>query len=202
MNYGGTDYNSILIELHRIAASKIVYTKCSREDASANYNFKQDLFVKEMDITFWIRQVEQVSIFESFIKISKKMAEILESSLPLQLDVVREIGQDVLTLDYYIWKTWRNHVLLNGEYRGQFEKRSTFPIPLDEIQEQLGSSNKNKRRFKMLLKSKIEKLEKIIQQVTGNPSYRDSNFISDKHNTLVIRPVRDGIISKKRKRLA
>jgi hypothetical protein len=138
MPKGGKQYTLVLEQVRRLFNCRIGATK---ESGSGYQDQSPAPIITEQNIWWAEKQPDQQSILPSTITISDSLAAILELSIPLNLETVRDIGKNVLAFDLYAWLTGRHY-------------STTTPktISFKALHEQFGAEYAEVRDFKKKLK--------------------------------------------------
>jgi len=130
---GGSTYKNITNQLNRLIRSQIGFFKETNTGT-------EELLPKALTdkITMWwdIEEGEK-NLVPSKIILSDPLLEIIRTSVPLDLNIVHELGSNVLAFDIYTWMTARHYNLT-----------SPSKVTWQSLHDQFGVNYKRLRQFK------------------------------------------------------
>ena len=135
------------------------------KDLSARKGFR----LSSETVTFWgAKNPDQKSLWQSRVVLSQEFFdEVTDSPIPVDLDTLRALRRSPLSLDLYIWLT----------YRMSYLKKPT-EIPWGALQLQFGSDYKRTRAFKGKVVKELKKVEVLYPELR----------LEDSEKGLILRP--------------
>ncbi|MBL8675975.1 MAG: pirin [Alphaproteobacteria bacterium] len=172
-------------QMKRLFASSISCTY----DNGKNWAIKNITPISKADLWWNPKQPNQATIFDSTLTLSEDFfKEIIDSPIPIDMRVLKDLKRSPLAIDIYCWLTYRLSYLKN-----------VTTIPWEALQIQFGANyaadNQGKRDFKKAFlrelkkvnlfyrQAKLESLEKGLKLIPSSPHIKS---VSNSTNKKVI----------------